>query len=344
MTANNAARTARSKRTVGVALSAAVLALLTACSPQAAEPGGQEKPGGGGEASNETTTVRVATSVSNSFPFIVVQAGERLGTWEGTGLNVEVVEATTPTIGQVMAGNQADIALAGANSEAANIQSGVEMTIVASNLTYWDQRIIAGPDVESVEDLKGGNFGITGAGSPGEYSVVKMAESLGWAESDYTVTSLGNLPALVAALTAGQIDAFAWSSQAAFQLEQAGDGKIVAPGAEYVGPNVLQSFAVMDAFAEANPTTVQTFFEAYFAMVEKIQADPQLFIDVLVEEWEVDPEVAARVAEESLPELSTDGVISADELQGIRETAAFTVGMPVDEFPEVKYTLWEDLN
>lgn len=333
----------RSKRVATLAVSAAAVALLAACSSASGGTGTSTGTGGDEENGEQTKTVRVATSVSNSFPFIVVQAGERLGTWEDTGLDVQVVEATTPTIGQVMAGGQADIALAGANSEAANIQSGVEMTIVASNLSYWDQRIIARPDIESVEELKGGNFGISGAGAPGEYSVVKMAEALGWSESDYTVTSLGNIQALVAALTAGQIDAFAWNSQTAFQLEQAGDGKIVAPGAEYVGPNVLQAFAVMDDFAAENPDTVKKFFEAYFAMVEKIQADPQPFIDVLVEDWEVDPEVAARVAEESLPELSTDGVITEDELAGVREAAAFTVGKPVDEFPEVKYTLWEDL-
>jgi ABC-type nitrate/sulfonate/bicarbonate transport system substrate-binding protein len=330
----------RSKRISTLAISTAAVALLAACG---SSPSGATDAGDDAATSDQTTTVRVATSVSNSFPFIVVQAGERLGTWEGTDLDVQVIEATTPTIGQVMAGGQADIALAGGNSEAANIQAGVEMTIVASNLSYWDQRIIAKPETGSVEELKGGNFGVTGAGSPGEYSIVKMAESLGWGEDDYTMTSLGDLKALTAALTAGQIDAFAWSSQAAFNLEQSGAGKIVAPGADFVGPNVLQAFAVMDQFAEANPDTVRTFFEAYFATVKKIQAEPQLFIDVLVEEWDVDPDVAARVAEESLPELSTDGVITDEELAGLRETAAFTLGTPVDEFPEVKYVHWEDL-
>jgi len=287
--------------------------------------------------------VRVATSVSNSFPFIVVQAGESLGTWEDTGLDVQVVEGTTPTIGQIMAGGQADIALAGANSEGANIQSGVDMTIVASNLSYWDQRIIARPGITSVDELKGGNFGVTGAGSPGEYSIVKMAEELGWSESDYTLTSLGNLQALTAALSAGSIDAFAWSSQAAFQMEESGEGTIVAPGADYVGANVLQAFAVMDSFAEANPETVQTFFEAYFATVKKIQDDPQLFIDTLVNEWEVDPAVAQRLAEESLPELSSDGVITPDELDGIKDSVAFTIGTSVDDVDDVKYTYWKDL-
>lgn len=315
-----------------------VAVAMTACAP-AADTGDT----GGDTGGNETTTIRVATSVSNSFPFFVVQAGEALGTWEDSGLTVEVVEGTTPTIGQIMAGGQADIALAGAGTEAAAIASGVPMTVVASNLSYWDQRIIAAPGTESVEELKGGNFGITGAGSPGEYSIVKMADDLGWSESDYTVTSLGNLPALVAALTAGSIDGFAWSSQAAFQMEEAGDGEVIAAGADFVGANVLQAFAVMDEFAAANPNTVQKFFEAYFATLERIQADPQLFVDVLVNEWEVAEPVAQRLAEESLPELSTDGVITEDELDGLRDAVAFSLDVPVDDVEPVKYTLWKDL-
>jgi ABC-type nitrate/sulfonate/bicarbonate transport system substrate-binding protein len=332
------------KKTAGrfpaIALMASAVSVLLISGCAAATPAPAEDEG---TAAPEVTTVRVATSVSNSFPFIVVQAGEALGTWEESGLDVEVIEGTTPTIGQIMAGGQADIALAGASSEAASIQSGVPMTVVASNLSYWDQRIIARPGTDSVEDLKGGNFGITGAGSPGEYSVVKMAEELGWEKSDYTVTSLGNLPALTAALTAGSIDAFAWSSQAAFQLEESGDGVVVAAAADYVGDNVLQAFSVTDAFAKANPNTVRAFFEAYFATVERIQADPQLFIDILVNEWEVDQAVAERLAEESLPELSTDGVITDDQLEGIRDSVAFTLDVSLDEVDDIAYTYWKDL-
>lgn len=326
------------KRFRAVALIAAAATALSLAGCSSDTPGG-----GDGDGSNETTTIRVATSVSNSFPFVVVQAAERLGTFEGTGLDVQVVEGTTPTIGQIMAGNQADIALAGAGSEAASIQSGVPLTIVASDLSYWDQRIIARPGIESVEDLKGRNFGISGAGSPGEYSVVKMAESLGWSDDDYTVTSLGNLQSITAALAAGSIDAFAWSSDAAFRMEKDGSGQILAPAADYVGTNVLQAFAVNNDFAAKNPKAVQTFFRAYFDTVKKIQADPQLFIDVLVEDWGVDADVAQRLADESLPRLSADGKISEQEMDGVIESAAFTLDIPVDEMGDIPFVYWEDL-
>ncbi|MGB3414084.1 MAG: ABC transporter substrate-binding protein, partial [Microbacteriaceae bacterium] len=258
---------------------------------------------------SEPVTIRVVTSVSNSFPFIAVQAMEKLGTFEGTNLKIEVIEGTTPTIGQILAGNQADIALAGAGTVVAVRSQGLEVSLVGSDLSYWDQRIIVGADsgINTVEQLKGKNFGISGAGSPGHYSVLKLAQKMGWVEgTDYTLTTLGNLGALTAALTAGSIDMFAWSSQAAFQMEGRGDGKILALGSDYVGPNVLQAFGVMDTFMAKHPEAVKEFFEAYYAMVKKLQADPKLFTDVLVNDWEVAQPVADRVAKESLPDLSSD--------------------------------------
>ncbi|GAA3669664.1 ABC transporter substrate-binding protein [Microbacterium marinilacus] len=301
--------------------------------------------GGGAEGADQEegpVTVRVATSVSNSFPFIAIQAMDALGTFDDTDLEVEVIEATTPTIAQVMAGGEADIALASGNTMASSIDLGLDATIAASNLSYWDQKIIARPGFDAVEDLEGANFGVTGAGSPGEYSVVKLAESMGWEDGDYSVTAIGDLSSLTAALTAGQIDAFAWNSQVAFRMEEEGTGVIVGDAADYVGDNVQQAFAVMNDFGDAHPAAVREFFEAYFAEVEALQADPQPFVDVLVDEWSVPESVAERVAEETLPRLSSDGVITDSELAGLKENAEYTLG-DGETIDEVAYTLWSEL-
>ncbi len=288
-------------------------------------------------------TIRVATSVSNSFIFMPIQAMDRLGTFDDTELTVELIEATTPTINQVMAGGEADVALAGGNSVVAGMEQGVEMTLVASSMSDWDQRIIARPGIASVEDLHGGNLGISGAGSPGHYAVEKMVESMGWEEgADYELTSVGDLQGLSAALTAGTIDMFAWNSQTAFTMEESGDAVVLGEASEYVGDVVLQAFGIMDEYAEENPEEVQAFFEAYFATVEELQADPQLFIDVLVEEWDVNENVAQRLAEEGpLDNISSDGVITDAELEGLVDSAEFTLDGA--EIADANYVHWQDL-
>lgn len=298
----------------------------------------------GGSSAEELDTVRVATSVSNSFIFMPVQAMDRLGTFDEVGLDVELIEATTPTINQVITGGEADIALAGGNSIVAGIEQGVEMTLVASSMSDWDQRLIAHPEIESVEDLEGGNLGISGAGAPGHYAVEKLAEAMAWEEgSDYTLTSVGDLQGLTAALTTGTIDVFAWNSQTAFQMEESGDAVVLGEASEYVGEVVLQAFGVTDDFIEENPEEIQIFFEAYFDMVQQLQDDPQLFIDILVEEWDVEQAVAQRLAEEGpLENISSDGAITEAELEGLIESAEFT--LEGAEIEDANYVYWQDLD
>lgn len=294
----------------------------------------------------EPQTIRVATAVDNYYGYMPVQAKDKLQTFEGTGLTIEVIAATTPTIGQIMAANQADIALAGAGAVVAHETAGIPIHLTASLLGPWDYHVIVSkkgkfPDATSIEDLKGANFGITGKGSPGNYMLHQYAEKLGWSESEVKETALGDLGSLFAALTAGQVDAVLWAADRAYIMEDSG-------AATYfrlpdVSPNVLQAVAVNKNFAQEHPEAVKTFLTAYFEKVKELQADPKPFIDVLVNDWKVDAAVADRLAENQLPLLSADGSISTDELAGVANSVPFLSGKPDSEPPTIDFTPWQNL-
>jgi ABC-type nitrate/sulfonate/bicarbonate transport system substrate-binding protein len=297
--------------------------------------------GGGG--SEDLGTLRVVTVVPNSLLFIGVQAAEQLGTWEGTGLEVEVVSGTSPTAGQIMASGEADIGLMDGNRAAANIGQGLEAKMMGSAISPWVQYIIASKQsgATKVEDLKGGTFGTSGEGSGGHYAADKVAESLGWSESDWTATPLGTLESLRAALQSGAIDAFAWSSTTAFNLDETGAGVVLDSAEEYVGPNVFEAFAVMDDVAKERPEAVRVFFEGYYDAIKRIQEDPQLAIDVLVNDWDVNPEAAKRAVEVDVPKLSTTGEVSDEELAGVADAVTFSTGGEAPD-PASFYTYWKD--
>ncbi len=288
-------------------------------------------------------TLKVVTVVPNSLLFIGVQAAEQLGTWDGTGLEVEVVNGTSPTAGQIMASGQADIGLMDGNKAAANIVQGLDATIMGSCISPWSQYIIASTKsgATKVEDLKAGTFGTSGVGSAGDYSTYKTAQALGWSKDDYTVTPLGNLEGLRAALQAGSIDAFAWSSTTAFSLEASGAGKVLTSTRDYVGPNVFEAFAVMNKVAQDRPEAVRAFFEGYYRAIERIQDDPQLAIDVLTNEWDVNPPAAQKAVDADVPNLSTDGKITDEELKGLADAVTFATGKQPPE-PSTFYKHWQD--
>lgn len=301
---------------------------------------------GGADDGEQTNTVRVATAVDQYYGYIALQAHERLGTFEGTDLDVEVISATTPTIGQIMAAGQADIAMAGAGAIVAHGEAGIPMDLTASILTPWDYYVLVSEKSEyagagSLEELKGANFGITGEGSPGNYLLNQHADKMGWSSDDFKETALGEVGALFAALSSGQVDAVLWAPDQAYITEA--EGVATHFPIPTLTPNVLQAFGTNTDFQASNPDTVKTFLEAYYAEVKDLQANPQDFIDVLVEEWDVDPEIAQRLAENQLPLLSTDGSISDAELKGVAESVPFLSGKPDEPAPSIDYTSWQEI-
>lgn len=344
MSTQLSSRPARRRRIAGFALSMGALLVLSACSGTANDPNASNNAGESGD-SAETQTIRVVTSVSNSFPYVVLEAAEQLGTWKGSGINVELVAGTTPTTGQIMAANQADIVIDSGISIASNISSGLEATMIAGNDLYWDTRIIGRADsgIDSVEDLKGKNFGITGKGGPGDYTIRKMAEKLGWSDSDYKETTLKDLPALTAALSTGAIDAFPWGSDVGYKMQAAGTGVILSDTADFVGPSVFHGFAVNDSFLKANPQLVKKFFETYFAKVKEVQSNPDLLTDILVNNWEVPAEAAELMIDNSTSKISTDGEIASEELKGLAAAVAFNTGDESLKDEPIKYTYWGEI-
>jgi ABC-type nitrate/sulfonate/bicarbonate transport system substrate-binding protein len=313
--------------------------MLAACGGGDEGSGADQAPGGDGDLGS----LSVVTSVPKSLLFIGVQGAEQLGTWEGTGLEVEVISGTSPTAGQIMASGEAQIGLMDGNRAAANIVQGLEATIMGSNVSPWAQYIIASDEsgATSIEDLKGGTFGVSGIGSAGHFATQKVAESLGWSDDEYTVTPLGNLDSLRASLESGSIDAFAWSSTTAFALEEAGAGNVLGSASDHVGPNAFEVFVVMNDVIESQPDALCTFFQGYYDVVEELQDDPQLAVDVLVDEWDVNPVAAERAVEADIPNLSATGEISGEELEGLTKAVTFATGDDAPD-PAAIYEYWQD--
>jgi len=300
--------------------------------------------GSGSSGAKDLGTLKVVTVVPHSLLFMGVEAAERLGTWDGTGLKVEVIDGTSETVGQTMAAGKGDIGLGEGNRAASNIQKGLDASIMATCISPWAQYIIAGTKsgATKVEDLKGKTFGTSGVGSAGDYSVYKMGQALGWNTGDYKTVPLGKLDALRAALASGSIDSFAWSSTTAFALESKGQGKVLTSARDYVGPTVFEAFSVMNPVAQQRPKAVKAFFDGYFKAVKKMQSDPALVLDILTKDWNVDPAAAQKAIDADLKNISTDGTINEAELKGLAASVNFSTKAPIAN-PDSLYKPWGNL-
>lgn len=290
-------------------------------------------------------TIRVYVTVPQSSPFVAIEGKDILGTWEGSGLNVELINGSTPKADQAIAAGQADVSLPGATGFV-GMAKGVPEVAVGTIMGAWTQVMIVSKDskIDSLAGLKGANFGLTGATSPGMYSIHKVAEAEGWAKSDYKTTILGTLPSIVAALKAGSIDAFPWSIDEGLKLQEQGIGKIVGePDSikNLVGEIYFQGFIVREAYAKEHPEALRTFFTYYYNEVQKIKSDPSLAAKVL-SSWGFSPSLADQVSKSLAQSLSADGQLSAEGLTNTINEVAFVTGMSPNDIPR-KWTYWKDL-
>ena len=305
--------------------------------------------GGGGETKPEGSdlgTLRVVLSEGHSVPFIAADAGNTLGVWNGTGLKVETIAASSSTVGATMAAKQADISVQAGNKAAADIISGLKSKVAAGILQPWDQYIVASAKsgVTTPAQLKGKSIGTSGFGSAGHFATLKMAESMGWKPSDYKVVQMGGLKELLAGLKQGTIQAFVWSLEPALRAEDEGYGKVLGSVRDMVGPNVFEAISVRDDVAEKRPKAVKAFFEGYFKAVKILQDDPDKAVDIMVNDWKTDRSVAERSVKRIVPLLSPDGRIPEENLKGLAAAIKVTVkgsGDNVDTSSMYRY--WQDM-
>jgi ABC-type nitrate/sulfonate/bicarbonate transport system substrate-binding protein len=316
---------------------ACAVPLLAGCGSSAAEGPAVE--------GSDLGTLNVVLSEGHSLPFIAADAGNSLGVWNGTGLKVATIAATSATVGPTMAAGQADISVQAGNKAASDIISGLKAKVAAGILQPWDQYIVASKEsgATTAADLKGKAIGISGFGSAGHYATLKVAESLGWSTSDYKIVQLGGLKELLAALKQGTIQAFIWSLEPALTAEDAGYAKVLGSVRDMVGPNVFEAISVRDDVAKNRPKAVKAFFEGYFKAVKMLQDDHQKAVDIMVNDWKTDPSVAKRSVEQIVPLLSPDGKVPEENLKGLASAIKVTVKGAGDVDTASMYSYWQGL-
>ena len=142
--------------------------------------------------------------------------------------------------------------------------------------------------VTSPAKLKGRSFGVTTAGSSFHYMAHKIADKEGFARSDLSIKPLQKVPAVIAALKSGQIDAWSIVPNIAAGLTKGGEVKVLGNVSDYIdGYQVTTIFTSKKNVTERRPL-VQRFLTAF--------------------EQGVDTYNAALV-QKSLPEAETDAIV-----------------------------------
>lgn len=311
---------------------AAGLMLLTACGS------GEAKEAGGG-----SSEVTVAIGQTGTFAFVPAELGLQLGVWEKRGLDVKNLNVQgSGEVAQALVAGEADLALATASATVGSVVKGVPQKVVAGiGDNDFRTMVVVVPtasDVQTVADLKGKTIGVTSPGSGTDYLAKVLQKREGWSDSGLKRAAIGGLGEQLAAMESGSTDAFIWSIEAAYTLEESGEGRILTDFG-FLENELYMVINGTDEAIENKPEAVQNYIDGWSETVKYMQDNPDETISFIKDDFKVSDPVAKKIYDFGLQIVSRDGTIPQNVLDGVAQSLV-TQGI-ADEPPAVE-TWWDD--
>lgn len=292
-------------------------------------------PGTTAETSTTTTTttipdlgeITVAVGASQSIDFAPAELAIELGMWEKRGLTVNnVFVRGGGEVARLIAAEEAQIGITTGPSTVSPIVKGLPSRIVAAASLDWVGFVIivgADSDIQTLADLEGKTIGFSRPGSTTDYVAEKVAAAQGWTMNvDVFKASVGGLPEMMAALQQGSIDAFSWTPEPAYALEEEGQAKVIGNMGDIIGANVFMAIQAGTDLIENNPEVVQAYLEGWMETVQWMNDNPEEAITWMSESWEMSEAAIAKAFEVAIANMSLDGVIPEANLAGLAQTVA----------------------
>jgi NitT/TauT family transport system substrate-binding protein len=197
-----------------------------------------------------------------------------------------------------------------------------DRVIVACTDTVVRWRIIARPDITSVEQLKGKRLGYSGYGAVTHFVALSFAKIMGWnPERDLSLMSGANT---MDALTSGRVDAFI-ASELHETMALAAGYKVLVDLAKYNIPNAGSGVNVSRAWLANNPEAVSRFVKSTVEAVALVKRDKKTAFAAMAKWYNVmEPEKQEHFYREvsNLPRKpypSVDGIKKVMEIYNYHE-------------------------
>jgi len=185
------------------------------------------------------------------------------GIFKKNGLDVELLHISSSSRGiqAILAGEIAFSYMDGTNQLQANLK-GANIAFVAGATNRQVFSLMARPEIKRITDLRGKKIGITRVGSSTHTSALFALNSAGLKQNDYQILPLVEVPNILTALIAGQVDAGVVSPPTNSRARKAGLNELMnlaKDGPEFVSVAVGAS----RSYIKANEDTVRRVVRSY---------------------------------------------------------------------------------
>lgn len=332
LTVRTRTRHLRGSRRFLAATTAVVLAgaLLGACGDDEDEAESTSTTTAAAAEDTTTTAPREITKVKVGSPTAGWAAtpyyfGQEKGIFAEEGLEVEVTVAQSNILrSAAIAGEipySSSLATAVQDSITSPEGSPLQIILVTTGVPLFD--VIARPDVQSFEDIKGKPFGVNSVGEGSNLAAIQHLEAAGLEADDVTFVGLGAPPNIYGALQAGTVTAAVLSPPVNLLAIDAGFTRL-AEGPD-LQPEAIGGLAVTPDYLESHRDEAQRLIRGVLASIEYMRdnrAEVETWMQTFYKLPADKPEMAEMAYELTMSCFTEDGRISDGDLQAQIERVA----------------------
>ncbi|MBI4524592.1 MAG: ABC transporter substrate-binding protein [Deltaproteobacteria bacterium] len=203
------------------------------------------------------------------------------GIFKRNGLEVELIHIPSSSRGiqAILAGELAFSYMDGLNEAQANLKgAGLALVVGATNRFVFS--LMAKPEIGKISELKGKKIGITRVGSSTHTAALYALTQAGLKANDYQILPLMEVPNILTALMAGQVDAGVFSPPTNSRARKSGFRELMnlaKEGPEYVSVAI----GTARSYIKANEEITRRLVRSYAEAVHLFKTNKQVGIRVL---------------------------------------------------------------
>lgn len=237
------------------------------------------------------------------------------GLYKKNGLEVELlhIPSTSRAIQSMLAG-EIHFTTADALNGIQAVLQGADLVMVAAGVNRFVFSLMVRPEIKKVSDLRGKKVGITRIGSSTHTATIHVLAKAGLNAGDYSLLPLMEVPNILAALSAGQIDAGVLSPPTNSRAKKQGLIELVnlaIDGPEFPSTTI----STTRSYVRANEETTRRVVRAYSEALYLFKTNKQVGLKTIqkytrVQEPEILEDTYSQFREylDAVPYVSREGV------------------------------------
>lgn len=255
-------------------------------------------------------TLRAGKGFPSLFQFTPLDVGIEKGFFKKHGLDVEAISfAGDAKLQQALAAGSVDIGI-GSGPGLAFIAKGAPVLGIAEEagpplgITLC---VAADSTIKTPAELKGKIASISTVGSQTDWMIRELSRQQGWGPDGIRRVALGGVPAQIAALRTGQVDAVPFDITTAYKLQSAGDARLLLKFGDIVKEYVNHVIFATNTVIAKRPDDVRRFLAAWFETIAFVKHNKAETVQIASGVLKIPEPIIGRVYDETLRMLSDDG-------------------------------------